>query len=210
MSESAATGPLFDEAVLWEVRSTIGADAVISAAVNALVAGIDSPSLRELAGASSTEDYWTLQPLVQAALEELGIPYPDSGSHQIQIAAARVMCRRLLEGNLAADDFAAWAHRTIGHEGAAILQPLVELDDVFVVDCTIDTIDDLEAAARRVAESLLSGEPLPTPIASSQPDTTTTAVPAAGRSSALAQSPSDSTPEAQPPLDGPDPANDSC
>ena len=170
VSEEDATEQLFDSVALWEVRSTFGADEVISAAVDALVAGLDSPSLRELAGVSASEDYWTLRPLVEATLDELNVSYPGPGGDETQMAAARVMCKRLLEGSLTARDFATWAHSTIGHEGAARLQPIVELDDVYeTCGYTGDTLEDLDAAARREAKSLLAGELLPTRAARTQP-----------------------------------------
>ena len=161
MSDGAAGEALFDAVALWEVRSTFGAGEVISAAVDALVAGIDSPSLRELAGVSAEEDYWTLRPLVEGTLDELDISYPGPGTDEIQVAAARAMCKRLLKGSLPPREFAAWAHSTIGHEGAARLQPLVELDDVYdVSEYTGDNLQDLDDAARSEARRLLAGEPL--------------------------------------------------
>jgi hypothetical protein len=116
-----------------------GHGAGVSGVTDALVAGFDSPSLRELAGASAKADYWTLRPLVEAAR-----------------------------------DFAAWAHSTIGHEGASRLQPIVELDDAYdMSDYTGGILDDIEAAARREAKSLLAGEPLPARATLSQPDQVT-------------------------------------
>jgi hypothetical protein len=162
MSEQDARQLLFDAVALWEVRTTSGAEEVISAATDAIVAGVDSPTLRELAGASPKEDYWTLRPLIEGTLDELGVPYPGPGTDEIQIAGARVMCRRLLDGTVAPREFATWAHNTIGHEGAGRLQPLVELDDVYdVCEYTGDTPDELDEAARSAAKSLLAGEPLP-------------------------------------------------
>lgn len=170
VTEGAAAEALYDAVALWEVRSAFGADEVISAAVDALVVGVDSPSLRELAGLSAQDSYWTLRPLVEGTLEQLSISYPGPGSDDVQIAAARVMCKRLLGGGLTARDFATWAHRTIGHEGADRLQPLVELDDAYDVREYIgDTIKDLESAVQREAESLLAGEPLLARTAPVQP-----------------------------------------
>jgi hypothetical protein len=171
MSKEAATGPLYDAVALWESRSTFGVDEVISAATDALVAGLDSPSLRELAGASAKADYWTLRPLVEATLDELEISYPGPSNDEVQIAAARVMSKRLLAGSLTARDFAAWAHSTIGHEGPSRLQPIVELDDAYdMCEYTGGTLDNIEAAARREAKSLLAGEHLPARSTPSQPD----------------------------------------
>jgi hypothetical protein len=171
VSQSEATRPLVDAVALWEVSPTIGADEVIAAAVDALVAGVDSPSLRELAGISAKESYWTVRPLVVATFDELEIPYPGPGRDEIEIAAACVMCQRLLDGRLTARDLAIWAHRTIGHEGAARLRPIAVLDDVYDVSgCDGDTAEELEVVARAAAKSLLAGEPLPARAAPNQPD----------------------------------------
>ncbi|MDC7122861.1 hypothetical protein OMK64_15100 [Cellulomonas fimi] len=154
MSGTAAQA-LFDAVALWEIRSPRAADEVIAAAVDALVAGVDSPSLRELAGVPASADYWTLRPLVEATLGELRIPYPGPGREDLEIAATRVMCARLLEGSLTARDLGAWAHSTIGHEGASRLQPFVELDDIYDLSDDDAAVEALEDAARREAMTLL-------------------------------------------------------
>jgi hypothetical protein len=51
---------------------------VIWAAANALTEGLDSPSLRVLAGASQSDRADEIWPLVGATLQELGIPTPGS------------------------------------------------------------------------------------------------------------------------------------
>lgn len=162
VTESAARESLSDAVALWAVGPTSGAQDVIAAAVDALVAGVDSPSLRELAGLSAKDDYWTLRPLVEATLDELDISHPGPDSDETQVAAARVMCRRLLRGDLTAREFVIWAHGTVGHDGAARLQPIVELDDGYdICGYTGETAEELDEAAHREARSLLAGEPLP-------------------------------------------------
>ncbi|MCB2411690.1 hypothetical protein LGT39_02360 [Demequina sp. TTPB684] len=162
MTESTETSALFDAVALWEVRESSGAAAVISAAVNAVVAGVDSPSLFEVAGFTGKESYWTIRPVVEATFEELNIPYPGPDRDEMQIAATRVMGKRLLDGELSARDLCAWAHSTIGHDGAARLQPLVELDDAYDIEeyagADVQVLDD---AAHEMAMSLLAGDPLP-------------------------------------------------
>ena len=53
MDEETAREALGGAVALWEVRTTFGPGEVIVAATDALVAGVDSPTLRELAGASA-------------------------------------------------------------------------------------------------------------------------------------------------------------
>jgi hypothetical protein len=164
VGEQTAREALRDAVALWEVRTTFGPDALIAAAGDALVAGVDSPTLRELAGASARDDYWTLRPLVEGALEELSIPLPAPGSDEIQIAATRVMAKRVINGALTPSEFARWAHGTIGHQGAPELQPLVDFDDAYdVTEYTGDTPSDIDEAARSMALSLLAGESLEQP-----------------------------------------------
>ena len=45
-------------------------------ATDALVEGLDSPSLRELAGASG-DDYWLIKGLFERTINELGLDLPD-------------------------------------------------------------------------------------------------------------------------------------
>jgi hypothetical protein len=164
VDEETAREALGDAVALWEVRTTFGPEEVIAAATDALVIGVDSPTLRELAGASARDDYWTLRPLVDGALKELSIPLPAPGTDEIQIAATRVMAKRVINRGLTPSEFARWAHATIGHEGAHQLQPLVDLHDAWAVtEYTGDTLADLDEAARSMALSLLAGESLKQP-----------------------------------------------
>ena len=66
-------------------------------AANALEKGLDSPSLRILAG--ETEKVASIVgPLFLAALRELGIPLPDPAS--AQMIAARFYARKIVNGSL--------------------------------------------------------------------------------------------------------------
>lgn len=150
---------LLDEAALWALTSAASPHDLIRAACDALVVGVDSPSLRELAGLSDRDSWWTVQPLVEAALDELGLKYPGPDPEEIQLAAAQAMCARLLDGRITARDLATWAHRTIGHEGSPQLQPLVNLDDwLDIREYTGDTEATLEAETVRLAKQLLLGD----------------------------------------------------
>ncbi len=158
VSDTDASDALMDAVALWEAYPDSGPAKVISAAVDALVQGLDSPSLRELAGLSARDSRWTVQPLVEATFGELGISYPGPGIDEIQIAAARVMCKRLVAGQMNARDFASWAHLVIGHEGSTKLQAFVELDDWYDIrEYTGDTQATLEAEAVSLANQLLTG-----------------------------------------------------
>lgn len=69
---------LFDTVARWRPEHGGGHDEVIDAACAALGEGIDSPSLRELAGASPGDSHFDLQRLVERTFEELGIAMPGT------------------------------------------------------------------------------------------------------------------------------------
>jgi hypothetical protein len=67
-----AIGRLSDAVALWRVCAALAPD-VIDAAVECLIADVDSPALRELAGESPRESRDILDPLIDQALDELGV-----------------------------------------------------------------------------------------------------------------------------------------
>jgi hypothetical protein len=69
---------LYGAAARWGVGAESGPAEVIGAACQALIDGLDSPTLRDLAGASVTDRRSEVGDLVARTLEELGIPYPGT------------------------------------------------------------------------------------------------------------------------------------
>lgn len=68
---------LYDAASRWNAPPLWhGPEEVIEAAVNCLVDGVDSPSLRLLAGASPNDPTEQIRELIEATLSELGLPAP--------------------------------------------------------------------------------------------------------------------------------------
>lgn len=102
---------------------------LIDAACDALVAGIDSPSLRDLAGHSVHETYVDVDEIVEATFRELGLPTASLADEKAALYALEHYCLEYLAGRMRACDLAAWAHSNIGHEGPEIAQPIVDLDD---------------------------------------------------------------------------------
>jgi hypothetical protein len=78
--ESSAEQRLYDAAARWSDAPGNDAKDLIDGAVQALVDGLDSPSFRELAGASPSDRGDEIQPLLDAALDELNIP--PAGRHR--------------------------------------------------------------------------------------------------------------------------------
>lgn len=70
---------LYDAATRWAAApSRLGPDELIEAAASCLVDGIDSPTLRLLAGAAAQTPTTQVRELATAALHELGLPAPGA------------------------------------------------------------------------------------------------------------------------------------
>jgi hypothetical protein len=80
--------------------------------------GLDSPSLRILAGVSLHQLRGAdreITGLLAATLTELGIAFPAPGSEAAHEALARITARRALRGEVTPRELAAWAHQVFGH-----------------------------------------------------------------------------------------------
>ena len=150
---------LCDAVSLWRLSAAYTGD-VVDAAVACLVAGVDSPTLRQLASASPQDSQFELEPMIDTTLNELGRGHVLAG--EPQRGALTAMVRRFKDGTLEARDLAAWAHRYIGHDGDPSCQVFVDLDDMY------DTADysdydeaSLDAWTSEEADAFLAGEPSP-------------------------------------------------
>jgi hypothetical protein len=153
---------LSDAVAFWRLGPGVGAAAsdLIDAATQALVDGLDSPTLRELAGESPRESWFVLSPMVERTLEELGIP--DLLAKAPERAALEVMVRRFQAGSVNAHSLVCWAHQNIGHYGGPECQPFVDLDDMYeVADYVGYTEEELERWTAEEAEAFLAGQPSP-------------------------------------------------
>ncbi|MBT2497644.1 hypothetical protein J7E25_00875 [Agromyces sp. ISL-38] len=113
---------------LWMVQGD-AAPTAIDAATRALVQGVDSSPLRELAGAATDMNVFELGALIDAALSSAGIDVSEMTEDQALQLSARHYVRCVLRGQMSARECAGWAHSRIGHEGPDWAQELVELDD---------------------------------------------------------------------------------
>ncbi|MGW7379184.1 hypothetical protein [Streptomyces sp. NPDC054794] len=80
-AESAASA-LQDHAALWSVGEIRATD-VVSAACDALVAGLDSPALRILAARTRAEADYDVPELLPQALGELGLTFYRSATRPV-------------------------------------------------------------------------------------------------------------------------------
>ncbi|MGW9030360.1 hypothetical protein ACWGQ5_41020 [Streptomyces sp. NPDC055722] len=134
----------------------IRASDVVSAACDALVAGLDSPGLRVLAACTRAEANYDVHELLPEALNELGLTFYPIASEAGQEAAARALARRMLAGELTPRNFTRRIHQRYGHE-LALTERLAELDDEYDTlefgDRTADEIGaEVTAEARRLAD----------------------------------------------------------
>ncbi|MBQ1030318.1 hypothetical protein ACX27O_26975 [Micromonospora sp. SD19] len=85
---------LYDAVAQWNVETGYGLADLIHSACQALVDGLDSPTLRELAGASVNDSSWDIRDLVGKSFEELGIPCPGTVPPGFTLASGGGVVRR--------------------------------------------------------------------------------------------------------------------
>lgn len=135
-----------------EIRAT----EVVTAACDALVAGLDSPALRILAACTRTEADYGVPDLLPPALDELGLTFYSVGCVAGQEAAARALSARMLTGELTPRELAFRIHQRFGYE-LPLAERLAELEDDYDVleygDRTQAQVDaDATAEALRLAQ----------------------------------------------------------
>lgn len=117
-------------AALWLCRAT-DAPAVATAAAELLASGIDTESLRELAGVTAAHGAWDVDPLIEAVLRELDRPpLPYEGDRTLVLAVC-ALCWSYLAERMTAEELldrmwnipGAYAHPLTG--GLVALEPWV-------------------------------------------------------------------------------------
>lgn len=78
--EVSARQRLYVAVARWNVETGSGLVELIDSACRGLIDGLDSPALRELAGASANDSSWDLRQMVTRALQELDIPRPGAAA----------------------------------------------------------------------------------------------------------------------------------
>jgi len=158
-ADEDATARFSDAVALWRVGAAPASD-VIDAAVDCLVADVDSPALRELAGESPRESRFILDPLIDQVLDELGVDRVIVANPQR--AALTAVLKRYKRGELTAAAAAQWAHRYIGHQGAAAFQIFVDFDDMYdTVNYGSYTVADLDGWMAEETDAFLAGRASP-------------------------------------------------
>jgi hypothetical protein len=148
-----ATRTLQDTAALWSIDA-VSPQAVVRCACDALIAGLDSPSLRILAGLTRTEADYDVRDILPVALAELGLDFYPRDSRGGQEAAVRALAAQAVSGSLTPCELAAAIHRHFGHS-LPLAERLAALDDEYDLGAyatmTPEQIDqEVIAEARRL------------------------------------------------------------
>lgn len=150
----------FSDAVsLWRLCAANTGE-VIDAAVACLTADVDSPTLRELAGASPRDSQFELARMIENTLKELGLEQVLTVG--TQRGALSAMIRRFKNGELSARELARWAHTYIGHDGDESCQIFVDLDDMYdTADYSDYGPEDLDRFTAEEADAFIERRPSP-------------------------------------------------
>ena len=132
---------------------------MVKCACDALIAGLDSPSLRILAALTCTGANYHMLDILPAALAELGLDFYPRGSCGGQEGAACALAAQAVSGSLTPRKLAAAIRRHFG-QGLPLTERLAALDDEYhlgeYATMTHEQIDqEVIAEARR----LMHGQP---------------------------------------------------
>ncbi|MFF2566663.1 hypothetical protein [Streptomyces sp. NPDC058084] len=118
-----------DIIALWGIGEA-GATEVVDAACTALVEGLDSPTLRILAGVPAREADYDVRELLPAVTSELGLPEPLLQSDASDEAAAVAVVADALRKRMTPRDLAWRVHKVFSHR-LPLVARLAELDDEY-------------------------------------------------------------------------------
>ncbi|MFJ3222877.1 hypothetical protein ACIPJS_05855 [Streptomyces sp. NPDC086783] len=148
---------LQDVAALYGVGE-VRAYEVVEAACAALVAGLDSPTLRMLAGCTRGEADYDVPEFLPAVCEELGLEFGQRGSVAADEAAVRALARRLLAGTMMPWELTWRVHQRFGHQ-LPLAEPLAALDDDYGVLEDGAAVAEVDAEARVEAQRVTDHRP---------------------------------------------------
>ena len=104
---------------------------VTDAAADCLANNMDTPSLRDLAGRSTNENWFEMKELLERTFGELDLRIPPTDAERSSLVGMAYVCREFLAGRLSPRELSNWAHTHLTHEGPPQAQGLVDLDDEF-------------------------------------------------------------------------------
>ncbi|QHT57861.1 hypothetical protein GXP71_18435 [Cellulomonas sp. H30R-01] len=159
-TRNEAQATFADTVRLWRLDEATTRD-VVDAAVGCLLGGLDTPTLRQLAGEPSSAlrpDVW---PMVDRTLVELGLP--DAVTEDPLRGATAAMVGRYVRHEISARDLCRWAHGVVGHgedpvsAELALLDGAYDPDDLGVVGAGRAILEaELEADLRRETDQAVA------------------------------------------------------
>ncbi|MEU4439426.1 MULTISPECIES: hypothetical protein [Micromonospora] len=132
MTREEALANLHDTVAFWSIGSATSVD-VVRAACDCLVAGVDSPTLRILAGVSpvkGSEDD-ELRRWLADAFAELSLTYYGEESRKAEEEVLRIMARRLLARKIAPRELTSWVSQFITYAGTPLAGELINLESAY-------------------------------------------------------------------------------
>ena len=148
-----------EAAVVWAAGGR--GQPLVDAAAEALAAGVDSPTLRQLAGAPRASADEEAQDLAPKVFEELGLVIHDRLSSQAVVAGARQLARQFLNSRLPARELARDLYRMYVAAGyPEVLANWSGIDDYYDMlesGVIAGRIDDADKAAMEEARVLAEG-----------------------------------------------------
>jgi hypothetical protein len=132
VAQQDALAKLQDTAALWSIGAAPSTD-VVGAACDCLVAGVDSPTLRILAGVSPSRgsENEELRLWLKDALDELSLTFYPEHSRQGEEAVLRIMARQLLDRAITPRELTTWAYIYITYAGTPLASELVYLESAY-------------------------------------------------------------------------------
>lgn len=106
------------------VTNEVAPEALPMIAAEALTRGVDSPSLRELAGLSSSDDIREIRDLYIVAMSELGIEMPAEDA--VRWEQVRIWAHRIIDGSVSPYEGAS----QISAQGAELESP-AKLSEIY-------------------------------------------------------------------------------
>ncbi|MEU3500755.1 hypothetical protein ABZ726_08275 [Streptomyces hundungensis] len=127
-------------------------------AAEALAIGLDTPTLRELAGLPRNADTRDIRDAFEQALFEAGLELPDPGlarRHALRRLAARVVHGEITPAYLATDDWWETEVETVAERSFVSLIP----DCAYCIEYTLGLDQQTWAAELRIAALALTSSP---------------------------------------------------
>jgi hypothetical protein len=143
-----------DVVASWHADEITDGDVVLAACA-LVIAGFDGPAVSTLAGASLKHACEEMPPLLEDALDELGLDHHDHGTEGGRTEALRLMARRTLAGEMSPRRLARRVRRKFGWE-LPEAEPLAYLDGDYQTleyspELTVADLDErVLAEARRL------------------------------------------------------------